>query len=244
MHRNTTFLMYLPDAETAQQQREIKTLFLLHGFAEDAHNWVPRELSDKYGFAVVIPNGENAFWLDRASTGHKYCTMLGEELVGYLQRVFALAQKREDTYIMGLSMGGFGALHTAFYYPNVFSKVTALSSALITGEVAKMQEGVGNSIANYEYYKECFGEPSQLKGSDNDPEELVRRIIKNGSPMPEIFMSCGTEDFLLEKNREFHSFLNSRGVKHIYEEDRGGHDMDFWQRYVRRFIPLMFAASC
>ena len=67
-----------------------------------------------------------------------------------------------ETYIMGLSMGGFGALHTAFAYPETFGKVAALSSALIVHEVAGMSEGQGNATANYEYYRECFGETSEV----------------------------------------------------------------------------------
>ena len=53
-------------------------------------------------------------------------------------------------------------------------------------------------------------------------------------------MCCGTEDFLLENNREFHSFLESENVEHVYEEDTGFHDMIFWDKYVKKFIPLMF----
>ena len=53
-------------------------------------------------------------------------------------------------------------------------------------------------------------------------------------------MACGDEDSLLEKNREFHKFLESEGIEHTYVEDKGQHDMEFWNRYVLKFIPLMF----
>ena len=53
-------------------------------------------------------------------------------------------------------------------------------------------------------------------------------------------MCCGTEDFLLENNREFHRFLEAENVEHVYEEDAGFHDMIFWDKYVKKFIPLMF----
>ena len=93
-------------------ENSTKTLFLLHGYTGDAENWVPEYLSDKYNFAVVIPSGENSFWLDGRSTGHQFCKFVGEELVDYVRRVFRLAKDGSETYIMGLSMGGFGALHT------------------------------------------------------------------------------------------------------------------------------------
>ena len=138
--RNVTFDIYLPNDKPDEQGREMKTLFLLHGYTGDAWNWVPDHLAQKYNFAVVTPNGENGFWLDGRSTGHKYCTFVGEELVDYLRRTFGLAMSAENTYIMGLSMGGFGALHTGLFYPETFGKIGAMSSALIVHEVSKMKE--------------------------------------------------------------------------------------------------------
>ena len=244
LDRYTTFLMYLPEnfegAKTEYTERPTKTLFLLHGYIGDAGNWVPEYLSEKYNFAVVIPNGENSFWLDRKATGHDYCRFLGEELPDYVRKTFGLAKGKEDTYIMGLSMGGFGALHTAFAYPDTFGKTAALSSALIHNEVAQMQPGQGNNVANYDYYYMCFGDPAKLAESDNNPEYLVKKLLAAGKKLPEIYMACGTEDFLLEPNREFHAFLEEQGVKHTYMESPGVHDMKFWQEYAEKFIPMMF----
>ena len=234
----------VPEAFTADNpsfRRPMKTLFLLHGYTGDADNWVPQMLPMKYNFAIVIPNGENGFWLDGISTGHQYQTMLGVELVNYVRKTFGLAKSPEDTYIMGLSMGGFGALHTALAYPEVFGKAACLSSALIVHEVAGMTEGSGNPTANYEYYRECFGEPSKVLESDNNPETLIKKLKAAGKAIPEILMACGTEDFLLENNRQMHAFLEQENVSHTYIESPGIHDMKFWQEYVEKFVPVMFA---
>ena len=238
--RNVIFDIYLPNDKPDEQGRPMKTLFLLHGYTGDAWNWVPEELSQKYNFAVVTPNGENGFWLDGLSTGHKYCTFVGEELVDYLRRTFGLAMRKEDTCIMGLSMGGFGALHTGLYYPETFSKIGAMSSALIMHEVAAMKEGADNGMANYDYYRECFGEPAKLLASDNNPETLVDKLIAQHGNMPEIYKCCGTEDFLLEENRSFHEFLCDRKVEHIYQESKGEHDMNFWDGYTEKIVKWMF----
>lgn len=251
LHRDTSFKIFIPnDPRTDSfppaeknmfQKRQIKTLFLLHGYSGKGDNWIPEELSVKYNFAVVCPTGENGFWLNGLSTGHAFQNFIGEELVNYVRNTFNLAQKPEDTYIMGLSMGGFGALHTALAYPDVFSKTAPLSSALIHHEVANMKPGQGNQIANYDYYRECFGEPSKLLESDNNPEVLIQKLIKNNKKIPEIFMACGTQDFLLEPNRAMHKFLEDNKVPHTYWEDEGIHDMNFWQKCVQKFIPIMFA---
>lgn len=160
--------------ETAYSKRRMKTLFLLHGYTGAAYNWVPEYLAEKYNFAIVMPNGENSFWLDGLSTGRKFCTFVGEELVGYVRKTFGLAMDAQETYIMGFSMGGFGALHTAFAYPENFGKVGALSSALIVHEIAHMKEGGDNGVANYDYYHECFGDLEVVEESDNNPETLIK----------------------------------------------------------------------
>ena len=165
---------------------------------------------------------------------------MGEELIEYIRKTFGLALTPDKTGVMGLSMGGFGALHTALAYPETFGCAAALSSALIHNEVAKMKEGQGNSVANYEYYRECFGDPSKLQESDNNPEYLVKKLKAEGRKLPDIFMACGTEDFLLEPNRAFHKFLTDEGVDHVYEESEGIHDMNFWSRYAAIFMPRMF----
>lgn len=245
--RSVTFKMYIPNdfradiprEETEYSKRKMKTLLLLHGYTGNASNWMPTWVAEKYNFAVVMPGGENSFWLDGAATGRKFGTFVGDELVRYVRKTFGLAMNADETYIMGLSMGGFGALHTAFAYPDNFGKVTALSSALIVHQIAHMKEGENNGVANYDYYRSCFGDLDIVEQSDNNPEVLAERLHKSGR-LPEIFMACGTEDFLLAENRQFHSFLDSIGARHIYLESKGGHDMTFWNEYAIKFGEMMF----
>ena len=231
------------DEDRRYRERPMKTLFLLHGYTGKGDSWVPEELAEKYHFAIVCPNGENGFWLNGRSEGHAYQSLVGEELVEFVRATFGLAKNREDTYIMGLSMGGFGALHTALSYPEVFSKTVALSSALIEKEVSRMQPGSHNGVANYEYYLECFGEPEKVMESENAPEYLVKKLLREGREFPEIHMACGTEDFLLSENREMDAFLTENGVCHTYLEWPGSHDMKFWQEAVWRFIPEIMAEN-
>lgn len=243
LKRRTSFEMLIPNdvpADGVYGKRGMRTLFLLHGYTGDAWNWVPEYLTQKYNFAVVLPNGENAFWLDGISAGHKFCTFIGEELAGYIRKTFGLAASSEDTYIMGLSMGGFGALHTALAYPETFGKAAALSSALIVHDIAGIKEGFENDKANFEYYRECFGDLDKVLKSENNPEVLVKKLKERGVKIPEIYMSCGTEDFLLENNRRFHRFLDQEGVPHKYFESAGGHDMTFWNEYAVKFTEMMF----
>lgn len=244
--RPVDFKLYIPNdprpgiPENEYSKRPLKTLFVLHGYTGDAGNWVPEWLSQKYNFAVVSISGENAFYLDGLSTGHKYETFLAEEIVTYLRKTFNLARSADDTYIMGFSMGGFGALHTALKHPETFGKTTALSSALIVHQVAHMKPGTDNGVANYEYYRECFGDLETVEERDVNPEVVVKQLLKDGKKFPEIFMACGTEDFLLESNRCMHKFLEDNKVPHVYCESKGNHDFEFWNQYTLKFVEEMF----
>ncbi|MBR6891177.1 MAG: alpha/beta hydrolase fold domain-containing protein [Clostridia bacterium] len=222
------------------KDRPMKTLFLLHGYTGAAGNWVPERLPALYNFAVVMPSGENGFWIDGLSTGHRYDAFLGVELVDYVRRTFHLALTPEDTCVMGLSMGGYGALHVALAHPDRFGAAAGLSSALIVHGIAHMKPGDENPVANYEYYRECFGDLETVEQSRNNPEVLVDELLAAKKPLPKLFMACGTEDFLLEPNRQFHAFLEQRGVEHQCFESPGGHDMTFWTEYAEKMCALMF----
>lgn len=230
----------IPATEDPYHARPMKTLFLLHGYTGMAGNWVPEELAMKYNFAIVMPSVENGFYLNGLSTGHEFENLVAVELVDYVRRTFGLAQTPEDTCIMGLSMGGFGALHTALAHPETFGKAAALSSALIVHGIAHMKPGEDNGVANYDYYHECFGDLETVEARDTNPEVLVKKLKAAGKALPGIFMCCGTEDFLIEPNREMHAFLESEGVAHEYYEGPGVHDMVFWSSWVPKAVEWMF----
>ena len=243
LRRETSFEVMIPcDPREGMPAPEgpMRTLFLLHGYTGKAGNYVPFDLPYKYNFAIVMPSAENSFYLNGLSTGHAFQTLVGEELVEFVRKTFGLAGDPANTGIAGLSMGGFGALHTGLAYPRTFGKIGAMSSAFIHHEVAQMKPGQGNEVANYDYYRECFGEPALLEESDNNPETLIRKLKAAGEKIPEIYMACGTEDFLIENNRAMHRFLEAEGVPHEYHEGPGIHDMVFWTEYIQKIVRWMF----
>lgn len=245
--RSVTFQIFLPnDIPDLWKEgnphfgRPLKNLMLLHGYNGGYSDWRNNsqiaDLANQYHIAIITPDGENSFYLDGKETGRKYAAYIGEELPEFLQKTFHLSEKPEDNFIGGYSMGGFGAIHTALQFHGRFSKLFALSSALIVHNVEKMQPGTEDEVANYDYYRLVFGNPDELDTSVNNPEELVRRIKKEGKEPPEIYMACGTEDFLLEENRSFHRFLKEQGVPCTYLESPGAHDFKFWNEYLEPAI--------
>lgn len=220
--------------------RETKSLYLLHGYSGTSKDWLLgtsiQELAVKYNLAVVMPSGDNSFYLDAKGTGRAYCQYIGKELIEYTRKTFGLSDKRENTYIGGLSMGGFGAIHTGLTFPNTYEKVIALSSALIIHNIKNKQEDYKDEIADYYYYTSIFGDLEKLEQSYNNPEYLVHRLKEQNATIPPIYMACGTEDFLIEPNRLFYKFLVNEKIDVKYSESSGMHDWTFWNQYLEKSI--------
>ena len=186
--------------------------------------------------AVIMPAGENSFYVDGPSPGRDYGEFIGRELVELTRSIFPLSDKREDTFIGGLSMGGYGAMRNGLKYSSTFSAIISLSGALHTDALAVTESESGFPLGRKSYLESCFGPLGELLGSDMDPRALVTRLKKESSPIPRIYMACGTEDKLIEANRELSEFLTKEGLELSYEEAPGGHSWDFWDTYIKRAL--------
>lgn len=182
---------------------------------------------------MVCPCGDNSFYLDREMTGGKYSTFIGKELVDYTRKTFGFSDRREDTFIGGFSMGGYGAVINGMKYYETFGKIMAFSSALHLDEMADKGEDYRHELFNEAYLREIFGEPGQLRESDRNPKFLIEQIRKAGGEIPELYLACGTEDSLIGENRRFRDDLYEKQIPVLYHEQPGAHDWDYWNRELQ-----------
>ena len=213
------------------------TIYLLHGFSGNRNCWLYNaqvmEWATKFGFAVVMPDGNNSFYLDNEETEEYYGRFIGRELVDVTRRLFPLSDRREETVIAGISMGGFGAIRNGLKYADTFGAIISHSAALITDEVAAMEPGKGNAVAPYGYYRHTFGDMCHLLGSDKDPKHLAKVCLNQGNAIPRLFMACGSEDFVYQQNRDYHDYLDSIDFPHEWWVRPGMHDFDFWNQSMQ-----------
>ncbi len=247
LQRIVTFHIYLPNdvqAEFKKQnpcyERETKTIYLLHGFSGNTTDWITgsntMELSRKYNLAIVMPSGENSFYLNRKGTGNLYETYIAKELPEYIFKTYHLSNKPEDMIIGGLSMGGFGALRLGLKFNKQYGHIFGLSSAMIIHDIANINKNYKDNIADYDYYINVFGDLEKIEENDINPEYIIKRHKERGEIFPKIFMACGTEDFLIEHNREFYKFLIQQEMDVKYYESEGTHDWKFWNEYLEPAI--------
>lgn len=228
-----------PQAENAEQ-KPLKTLYLLHGIFGNYTDWVNgtriQAWAEANDLAVIMPSGENRFYLDDEKSGELYGEFIGKELVEFTRKLFPLSDKREDTFIAGLSMGGYGAIRNGLKYAENFGCVIGLSAALVHDTWKDADNSAPIFTFRRSYYEAIFGEYDKVKGSDKDPKALLLKLKEEGRTVPKMYLCCGTEDGLVTANRDFRDFLNENGVDLTYVEGPGKHDWVFWDTYIKKVL--------
>ena len=204
-----------------------RTLFLLHGMTDDHTTWQRRTSIERYaeerGMAVILPDAGLKGYCD-TPPGEAYFRFISVELVQIARRMFPrLSHDRADTFVAGNSMGGYGAIKCALTHPETFSRAAALSGALDAAALPFLQE----PLEERAYWEDVFGPIDQIPGSENDLFAAAAALTQN---RPELFMWCGTEDFLYSMNVRMRAHLEALGYNLTYRESPGDHSWKCWDR--------------
>lgn len=219
-----------------------QVLYLLHGAFGDYTDWMRLTSIEKYAqnhkLAVIMPSASNSFY-QNMKYGSDYLRYLTEELPQMCKSLFPISKKRENTFVAGLSMGGYGALKLALTKPEMYSCAVSLSGAIdAAASIAQVEAGERNAPFDYEA---VFG-GTHIEGTDADLFTLIKKLQAEGKPLPRVFQSIGTEDFLYQANVNARKKLEALGVDVTYEEHPGIHDWDYWDTHIQRaldWLPLV-----
>lgn len=219
--------------------KPFKTLYLLHGIFGNYTDWVTgtriQRWAQDHNLAVIMPSGENKFYVDNPRS-MDFGSEFIHELVLVTRDMFRLSTKREDTFIAGLSMGGYGAMTNGLKYNDLFSHIAGLSGAFKLDDYINATDDDPTPIFRKSYVESVFGDLSKLRGSDKDYEYLAEKLAKSGKELPEIYLACGSEDELMKGNKAFRDYLKKLGYNVKWEEGPGGHDWDFWDTYINNVL--------
>ena len=223
-----------------QEPQPFKTLYLLHGILGSHVDWINgtniQRWAEEKNLAVVMPAGENSFYLDREETHELYGTYVGRELVELTRKAFPLSRRREDTFIGGLSMGGYGALRNGLLNHDIFSHIVALSVADVAVDAIIDESDNAPFFQKRPYMEGIFGDLSKVKGSDKDIQWIAGELAGKKGSLPAIYLACGTEDELLDRNRRLKNCFEKHGYRLTYVEGPGKHEWDFWDAQIRQAI--------
>ncbi len=221
-----------PGARRGSQK--LPVLWLLHGLSDDHTIWQRRTSIERYvesmNLAVVMPAVDRSFYTDMAQ-GNRYWSYISEELPALARSFFPLSARREDNFVAGLSMGGYGAFKLALSHPSRFAAAASLSGALHNfAEDAAASEDPAWAAE----LERIFGDLSHFTGGVNDVYALAARAAKTKAPL--LFQCCGTEDFLYQGNLRFKAHAESLGLSLTYEEGPGDHVWSYWDVMIQRVL--------
>lgn len=223
-----------------REDKPYKTLYLLHGVLGNYMDWVVGTRIQRYAeendLAVVMPAGDNAFYVDQPKEHNFYGEFVGKELVELTRKIFPLSRRREDTFIGGLSMGGYGAMRNGLKYHDTFGCIVSLSGALFVESFPERTNDSPMFFEKRDYIESCFGNLDEVVESDKNPRYLIKKLLEEDAELPKIYMACGSEDHLFDVNRDFADFLKENAVEAVFEEGPGAHEWDFWDTYIKKAI--------
>lgn len=219
MEMNTSMTVILPEGV---KQSDVRVVYLLHGLEDNCTGWSRYTSVERYArehnVALVIPEVQRSFYADM-DQGLRYFTFVHDELPQICGNFFGFSREREKNYIMGLSMGGYGALKCALNTPERYAGVAAFSS------VADIQEFIDRFLANKSQFQAIFGQNMVLPANC----DLVAMAQKaNPMELPRIYMACGEQDGLFDANVRLSEIFQKQGADICFEHWEGSHSWTFW----------------
>lgn len=235
------YTVYLPpDYETSQ--RRYPVVYLLHGFSDDDTGWIQfgeaNMTADKAiaageipSMIIVMPDGGVTWYTDDYKGKESWAEMFIKEFIPHIDATYRTRPKKEFRGISGLSMGGYGSLHTAMRNTDMFAACAAFSSGVIPKERV-----IGMPDKDYDaYFKSIFGD--KLKGADRyneqwqsfDPLSLLETVPIEKLKSVRWYLDCGDDDFLYHGNSALHVKMRDIGLPHEYRVRDGAHSWVYWR---------------
>ena len=231
----TTVDVILPESGSLGPDGCCKTLYLYHGLSDDQSSWRRytsiERYAAKHGIAVIMPSVERSWYTDTAMGN--YFTFVTEELPQVCRSYFrCMTGRREDTFVAGESMGGYGAMKAALLCPETFGGCIALSGSY---DITRKNRELTDTILGE--WQSIFGaRPADLEGSEFDLFAAAKRRAEEGTELPKMYLWCGTEDHLLGVSRRFHAHLEQLKIPHAYSESEGDHSWKWWDQQIQKAL--------
>jgi len=223
LRRNMQYRVFLPANSKGVRW---PVVYLLHGGDGTFRNWsnytdVSRYAAD--GFLLVMPQGDYSWYTNAvARPQDRYEDYIVTDLPADVERRFPVWPDGSSRAIVGVSMGGFGAVKLTLQHPDKYAFVGGLSSAIDVPRRPFTWRRLNQSRA----YREIFGPDGSDTRRANNPFVLAARADPKN--VPYFYLTCGRLEGLLAPNREFAAVLQRRGIGYEFHDVPGGHDWNQW----------------
>ena len=227
-----------------------RVVYLLHGLSGRSGDWLDYTMlpvfAREYEVVFIMPEVGRSFYTDMRY-GQQFFSYVVDELPLLSRTYFNISARREDTAVIGNSMGGYGALKCALTKPDSFGMCCALASACLflkertgglteLGDIEKVRAAIGEQLVRD--FQGAFGEGMEI-GPEADIMTLARAAA-TGKNKPRIYSACGADDDLVDDNRKFRDEMLALGFDFTYEEWAGSHDWRFFNTALELALRFCF----
>jgi S-formylglutathione hydrolase FrmB len=243
--RDVSCVVDVPPSYDGSGHRMYPVAYALHGLFEGSGFWERRGLAPILArlredgtvpeFLVVAVDGGNSFFVN--APGGRYEDMVTKDLVAHVETTYRVIPGRKGRGLLGVSMGGYAALHVAFEQPGLFAAV-ATHSAMLLERIPSAEQGAGRW--HMAAFTRVFGDPiDPALWAENDPLVWARKA--DPKAVPALFVDCGAEDRfgLASGHRELHRILEERGVVHEFDLPPGDHGYEFVRARLEKSLRFL-----
>lgn len=227
MKRRVQFNVYLPKSYTRTQARRFPVVYMLNGFNGSNIEWESRDIDTVLDrllpageeAVVVFPDGDSGWYVDTSAGNFR--SMIVDEIVPMVDRVYRTIPDREHRGVSGVSMGGQGAFTLALKNPSVFSSIASHMGALSFGPlVGTPAEQAANAGLR----------PLTLVAATSVADLNRHRYYFDGGDSDDYRFGAAAQ--------QMSTLLASKGVKHDYQLGPGRHDDAYWMPKLNRSFAL------
>lgn len=209
---------------------KLPVVYLLHGGGGDYREWSNDSDVSQYveaGLILVMPEGNSSYYTNSATRPEdRYEDYIVKDLILDVETRFPAATDRSQRAIVGISMGGFGAVKIALKHPELFAFVGGISPAL---DVPTRPFSI-KRIGQWRGHRAIFGPWNGTVQHENDPFTLARTA--DPAAAPDFYFTCGDQEGLLPANRQFARLLEQRHFQYEFHVSHGGHDWNQWNQQL------------
>lgn len=228
LQRNMPYRVVMPSGATLG--RKLKTVYLLHGGGGGFRDWTNYSDVAKYaehGLILVMPEGNSSYYANAAERPQdRYEDYIAKDLIEDVECKFPAMSNREGRAIVGVSMGGFGAINLALRHPGLFAFAGGISAAVD----APSRPFSIKRLEQWRRFRAIFGPWEGHAQKSNDPYVLVRSAEVKDAPY--FFLTCGEQEGLLGANRRFASLLEARHFQYEFHRTQGDHNWKQWDGWL------------